>query len=128
MHASNLALEMGLYWSDVTRFAALKSSVDDRLTYVVQYGLHAQGWTKEQAIDTLRKYSGVEQTKRPSKWSISSPPQRNALAYPLGARYIEDLRRDVARRLGPRFDVRRFHDAVLESGALPLGVLNGWFS
>ena len=126
VYASNLALEMGLYSSDVTRFAALKSSIDDGLTYVVQYGLHAQGWTREQAIDTLRKYSGggADEATQQVEYFIAAPA--HALAYPLGARYIEDLRRDVARRLGPRFDVRRFHDVVLESGALPLGVLTAW--
>lgn len=123
VYASNLALEMGLYSSDATRFAALKSSVDDGLTYVVQYGLHAQGWTREQAVDTLRKYSGgsADEATQQVEYFIAAPA--HALAYPLGARYIADLRRDVARRLGPRFDVRKFHDVVLESGALPLGVL-----
>ncbi|HEV8366184.1 MAG TPA: DUF885 domain-containing protein, partial [Gemmatimonadaceae bacterium] len=126
VYASNLALEMGLYSSDVTRFAALKSNIDDGLTYVVQYGLHAQGWTKEQAIDTLRKYSGggADEASQQVEYFIAAPA--HALAYPLGAGYIEELRRDVARRLGPKFDVRRFHDVVLESGALPLGVLTAW--
>ena len=106
--------------------AALKSRVDDGLTYVVQYGLHAQGWTKEQAIDTLRKYSGggVDEATQQVEYFIAAPA--HALAYPLGARYIADLRRDVARRLGPRFDVRKVHDVGLESGALPLGGLTAW--
>lgn len=125
VYASNLAETMGLYSSAATRFASTKSKVDDGLTFVVQYGLHTQGWSRQQAVDTILKYSGgvAEEAERQVDYFIAAPA--HALAYPVGARYIEDLRDDASRRLGSKFDVRRFHDVILTSGALPLTVLRG---
>jgi len=123
VYASNLAEEMRLYSTETTRFPVAASRVNDGLTFVLQDGLHAQAWSRSQAIDTVLKYSGggAEEAAQQVDYFIAAPA--HALAYPLGARYIEDLRRDAARRLGSRFDVKAFHDVVLESGALPLEVL-----
>jgi alpha-beta hydrolase superfamily lysophospholipase len=123
VYASNLAAEMGLYSSETTRFTAAAARMHDGLTFVVQHGLHAHGWTRNQAVDTMLKYSGggAEEAAQQIDYFIAAPA--HALAYPMGAKYIEDLRRDATGRLGSRFTAREFHDVVLESGALPLGVL-----
>ena len=123
VYASNLAAEMGLYSSETTRFPASAARLYDGLTFVIQQGLHVQGWTRSQAVDTMLAYSGggAEEAAQQIDYFIAAPA--HALAYPMGAKYIEDLRRDATRRLGSRFTAREFHDVVLESGALPLGVL-----
>jgi uncharacterized protein (DUF885 family) len=123
VYASNLALEMGIYSSDVTKFAGTKAKIDDGLTFMVMDGLHELGWSRQDAIDTLLTYSGVskEEAAEQVNYFIAAPA--HALAYPLGAWHIDNLRRDAARELGEKFDVRQFHDVVLSGGAVPLGVL-----
>jgi uncharacterized protein (DUF885 family)/alpha-beta hydrolase superfamily lysophospholipase len=123
VYASNLAAEMGLYSTEATRFAASAARLHDGLTFVIQHGLHAQGWTRSQAVDTMLKYSGggAAEAAQQIDYFIAAPA--HALAYPMGAKYIEDLRGDATRRLGSRFSPTAFHDVVLASGALPLAVL-----
>ena len=123
VYASNLADEMGLYSSEAARSGVVTARLDDGLTFRVQYGLHVLGWTREQAIDTMVHYSAgsPNEAERQVDYFLAAPA--HALAYPVGARYIATLRRAAAQRLGAAFDVRRFHDLLLESGALPLSVV-----
>ena len=123
VYASNLADDMGLYSSDASRIGLATSRLDDGLTYVVQHGLHVLGWTREQAVDTMLRHSGAERgtVEQQVDYFIAAPA--HALAYPAGARYIEELKLDASRRLGALFEVRRFHDLILESGSLPLTAL-----
>lgn len=123
VYASNLADEMGLYSSEAARFGVRKADVDDGLTFVLQAGLHVQSWTREQAIDTLLKYSAVTLRDATEQIDYFIAAPGHALAYPVGARFIATLRQDATRRLGTDFDVRGFHDVILGSGGLPLGAL-----
>jgi uncharacterized protein (DUF885 family) len=91
---------------------------------VVDSGIHAFGWSRERAIDYLRDNTG--KTEHESTVEIDRylvwPAQ--ALAYKVGELELKELRGYATKKLGPRFDVRAFHDAVLGSGALPLDVLD----
>ena len=123
VYASNLADEMRLYSSEASRFPLVEGMVDDGLTFIVQSGLHAHGWSRRAAIGTMRQYSSdpVTDIEQQVDYFIAAPG--HALAYPVGARELDRLRRQAMLQLNARFDVRRFHDAVLADGPVPLATL-----
>jgi len=90
---------------------------------VVDTGIHSKGWTREQAIDYLRAHTtlGDAVTEAEVDRCIARPGQ--ALAYTVGRLRMMELRRRAQDRLGARFDIRAFHAQLLESGSLPLPVL-----
>ncbi|MBC7790055.1 MAG: DUF885 family protein, partial [Anaerolineae bacterium] len=83
----------------------------------------AHGWSRTQAIDTMLAYSADSRAEVEQEVDYYIAAPAHALAYPVGARAIDRLRTDAKLQLGSRFDVRRFHDAVLSSGPVPLGTL-----
>jgi len=91
---------------------------------VVDTGLHAKGWTREQAIDYMKANRAAGDTVVVAEVEryIANPAQ--ALAYKIGALKIQELRKRAAAALGPKFDLREFHTQVLNDGALPLDVLD----
>ena len=90
---------------------------------MVDTGLHSQGWTREQVLDYMVANSSEAEARRVSEAErfIAIPGQ--ALAYKIGELKIRELRTRAERQLGTKFDVRKFHTAVLSDGALPLDVL-----
>jgi uncharacterized protein (DUF885 family) len=90
---------------------------------VVDTGLHAKGWTRRQAIDFMAGRTALSRREVETEVDryISWPGQ--ALAYKMGEIRIRELRARAEKALGPRFDVRAFHDAVLANGTVPLTVL-----
>ncbi len=123
-YASHLGEEMGLYDDPYTLYGRLAMEIFLSTRLVVDTGLNALGWTRQQAVDYMRERlleSDVQIDSEVLRYAVASPAQ--ALAYKLGAQHIEDLRRRAETALGPRFDVRRFHDAVLGSGSLPPKIL-----
>jgi uncharacterized protein (DUF885 family) len=90
---------------------------------VVDTGIHSKGWTREQAIDYMLSHSGMGKTDATAEVEryIAIPSQ--AVAYKVGALTIQRLRRHAQDELGPKFDIREFHAQVLNSGALPLEIL-----
>ncbi len=123
-YASNLGEEMGLYDDPYTLYGRLSMDIFLSSRLVVDTGLNAMGWTREQAVAYMRErllQSDAEIDSEVLRYAIAMPAQ--ALAYKLGASNIEELRRHAETALGPRFDVRRFHDAVLGSGSLPPQIL-----
>ncbi|MEN3360131.1 MAG: hypothetical protein V7637_4113 [Mycobacteriales bacterium] len=123
LYAERLADEMGLYSGDLDRLGILSFDSWRACRLVVDTGLHALGWSRQQAIDLLATHSAVSlrdiavEVDRYIGW----PGQ--ATAYKFGQLELLRLRAEARRRAGDRYDVRAFHDAVLGSGALPLTAL-----
>jgi uncharacterized protein (DUF885 family) len=122
LYAEALADELGLYRNDGERLGMLDARAWRAARLVVDSGLHALRWTRQQSIDYLLG-SGLTETDAVIETDryISTPGQ--ALAYMIGMREIVRLRREMEARDGDRFDIRGFHDAVLGHGSLPLGTL-----
>jgi uncharacterized protein (DUF885 family) len=123
LYSERLADEMGLYSSELQRMGMLSADVWRASRLVVDTGMHALGWSRQQAVDYLLENTPVAPIDVESEIDryIAMPGQ--ALSYMTGRLEIERLRALAEDRLGDRFDIRAFHDAVLGSGALPLSVL-----
>jgi uncharacterized protein (DUF885 family) len=122
LYSERLADEMGLFRSEGERFGMLDAQAWRAARLVVDTGMHALRWPRQQSIDLLEKIGlsetdAVIETDRYICW----PGQ--ALTYKIGQREIERLRRELMARDGTAFDVRTFHDAVLGHGSLPLATL-----
>ena len=130
LYSERLADEMGLFTGDVDRLGMLSMDSMRAARLVVDTGLHAKGWSRQQAVDYLRANTALPQVEIDTETDryIAAPGQ--ALAYMVGRLEIQRLRASAEESLGDRFDIRSFHDAVLGDGALPLGVLDevirGW--
>ncbi|GAA2333009.1 hypothetical protein GCM10009854_05530 [Saccharopolyspora halophila] len=123
LYTEKLADEMGLYSDDLARLGALAQDLLRATRLVVDTGLHQFGWSRQQALEQLRSstvLSDLEATSEVDRY-IAFPGQ--ALSYLVGRLEIERFREEARQRLGPAFDIRRFHDVVLGHGALPLSTL-----
>jgi uncharacterized protein (DUF885 family) len=122
LYSERLADEMGLYLNQSERFGMLDGQSHRAARLVVDTGIHAFHWTREQSIAQLLD-AGQSQTEAVIETDryICLPAQ--ALTYKVGQREIERLRREATSALGAAFDIRAFHDAVLGHGTLPLATL-----
>ncbi len=122
LYAELVADEAGLFRSDAERFGMLDGQALRAVRLVVDTGLHAFGWSRQKAFETMVA-AGIHPTDASSETDryIAWPGQ--ALAYMTGRREIQRLRRERERREGAAFDIRRFHDDVLRHGKLPLAIL-----
>jgi uncharacterized protein (DUF885 family) len=124
LYTERLADEMGLYGTDLDRLGIVAFDAWRACRLVLDTGLHALGWTRQQAIDFMRDNSPVmvENIINEVDRYISWPGQ--ALAYKTGQLEMLRLRAWAETELGERFDIRAFHDAVLSQGAVPLPILD----
>jgi uncharacterized protein (DUF885 family) len=124
LYCESLGEELGMYKDPYSKFGQLSYEMWRAVRLVVDTGMHAQGWTRDQAIQFFKDNTGktdqdiTVEVDRYIVW----PGQ--ALAYKLGQLKIRELRTQAEQRQGAKFNVRAFHDAVLENGALPLNVLS----
>ncbi|WP_448616783.1 DUF885 domain-containing protein [Modestobacter sp. URMC 112] len=123
LYSERLADEMGLYTSDLQRLGMVSFDAWRAGRLVVDTGMHALGWSREQAVEFMWSHTATTRANVVNEVNryIAWPAQ--ALAYMVGRREIVRLRTGAETRLGSRFDVRGFHGAVLSNGAVPLGVL-----
>lgn len=123
-YASELGIEMGLYDDPYALYGRLAMDMFLSNRLVVDTGMNALDWPRSKAIEYMRDRlleTEVQINTETLRYSTSMPGQ--ALAYKMGSAKIWELRRRAERELGPKFDLRRFHEAVLGSGSLPLSVL-----
>jgi len=123
LYCELLGVEMGMYDTAYDRFGMLGYQVWRAARLVVDTGMHAQGWSREQAIGYLRQYTALPEHEIGTEVDRYLAWPGQALSYYLGERAILDARGRAERALGERFNVRAFHDAVLELGSVPLLVL-----
>jgi uncharacterized protein (DUF885 family) len=129
--SSVVAAEMGMYRDAYEVYGRLVFDMFFAVRLVVDTGMNLHGWPRQRAMDYMREHtleSDVQINSETLRYSTRSPGQ--ALAYRMGRETMVELRQRAERELGPRFDVRRFHDAVLMSGSLPLFLLQrhiDWF-
>ncbi len=123
LYAERLGEQMGLYQDPYSKFGQLTYEMWRAVRLVVDTGLHAKRWSRQQAIDYFRANAGKSEADIVNEIDryIAWPGQ--ALAYKIGQRRILELRAEAERTLGDAFDVRAFHDALLATGAVPLDVL-----
>jgi uncharacterized protein (DUF885 family) len=123
LYCERLGVEMGMYETPYDRFGMLGYQIWRAARLVVDTGIHAEGWSRDRAIAYLHEYTALPDHEIATEVDryISWPAQ--ALSYYLGEAAILRLRAEAERSLGPAFNIRAFHDAVLELGSVPLPVL-----
>ncbi|HEY6301825.1 MAG TPA: DUF885 domain-containing protein [Terriglobales bacterium] len=132
LYAEELGKEVGFYQDPVSDYGRLSSELFRAVRLVVDTGIHAQGWTRDQVVDFFRKSGAVDEPTIQSETDryIAWPAQ--ALSYKLGQLKIRELRERARKELGSKFDIRKFHDEMLDGGTLPLDLLeartNKWIA
>ena len=124
LYAEQLGKEVGFYQDPVSDFGRLSSELFRAVRLVVDTGIHSKGWTRDQVVDFFRKSAAVDEPSIQSETDryIAWPAQ--ALSYKLGQLKFRELRERAQKELGPKFDIRTFHDEMLDGGTLPLDLLD----
>jgi uncharacterized protein (DUF885 family) len=129
-YSERLGKEVGFYQDPYSEYGRLENEMWRAVRLVVDTGVHYKHWTREQMLDYFRQHTAMDEPNMQTEVDryIAWPAQ--ALSYQLGKMKILELREHARNELGERFDIRAFHDAVLDKGALPLDLLekkvNDW--
>jgi uncharacterized protein (DUF885 family) len=123
LYAEQLGKEVGLYQDPVSDYGRLSSELFRAVRLVVDTGIHSQGWSREQVVEFFRQSGAVDEPTIQSETDryIAWPAQ--ALSYKLGQLKFRELRERARRELGAKFDIRAFHDEMINGGTLPLDLL-----
>jgi uncharacterized protein (DUF885 family) len=124
LYAESLGDEMGFFKDPHQKFGNLSFEMLRACRLVVDTGLHAFGWSREQAIDYMVENSGLTRADVTAEVDRYLVLPGQATAYKIGELKIKELRAKAKARLGERFDLRRFHNAIIDNGAVPLAVLD----
>jgi len=124
LYSEQLGKEVGFYQDPVSDYGRLSSELFRAVRLVVDTGIHAKGWSRDQVVDFMRKSGAVDEPTIQSETDryIAWPAQ--ALSYKLGQLKIRELRDRAQKALGAKFDIRSFHDEMLNGGTLPLDLLD----
>ena len=132
LYSERLGKEVGFYQDPNSDFGRLEADMWRAIRLVVDTGVHSQHWTRDQVIDYFHAHSGMDDTNINAETDRYIAWQGQALAYKMGQLKILALRDKAQKALGAKFDLKAFHDEVLDSGALPLDVLearvNDWIA
>jgi uncharacterized protein (DUF885 family) len=123
LYSERLADEMGLYSDDVDRLGMLSNEAFRAARLVVDPGMHALGWSRERAVDYMRTHTAESESSIEYEVNRYLAMPAQATAYLTGSLEIQRLRAEAETRLGEHFDIRSFHDRVLEDGTITLGML-----
>jgi uncharacterized protein (DUF885 family) len=123
LYAESLGYEMGFYKDPYSRFGQLTLEMWRAVRLVVDTGMHALGWSRQQAIDYMKKHVAKEEHDLIVEIDRYIVWAGQATAYKIGQLKFKELREKASGALGDRFDIRKFHDTVLSKGAVPLNVL-----
>jgi uncharacterized protein (DUF885 family) len=123
LYAESLGQALGMYTDPYQYFGRLEGELWRAIRLVVDTGLHSKGWTREQVLAYMDENSSAAEARRVSEAERYMAIPGQATAYKIGQLKISELRARAEKALGPKFDIRKFHTAVLMDGALPLDVL-----
>jgi uncharacterized protein (DUF885 family) len=123
LYAESLGDEMGMYRDPYSKFGQLSWEMVRACRLVIDTGIHALGWTREQGIDCLAGNAGLPRSFAEAEVDRYIVDPGQALGYKIGELKIKELRAKSQQALGEKFDLRRFHNAILDDGALPLNLL-----
>ncbi len=123
LYSERLGKEIGFYQDPYSDYGRLEADIWRAIRLVVDTGVHSEHWTRQQMVDYFRDHSAIDETNIQAEVDryIAWPGQ--ALGYKMGQLKILELKQKAQTALGPKFDIRAFHDVILDSGALPLDVL-----
>jgi uncharacterized protein (DUF885 family) len=123
LYSERLGKEIGFYQDPYSDYGRLEADIWRAIRLVVDTGVHSQHWTRQQMVDYFREHSAIDETNIQAEVDryIAWPGQ--ALGYKMGQLKILELKQKAQTALGPKFDIKAFHDEILDSGALPLDVL-----
>ena len=124
LYAEQLGKEVGFYQDPVSDYGRLSSELFRAVRLVVDTGIHSKGWSRDQVVAFFRESGAVDEPTIQSETDryIAWPAQ--ALSYKLGQLKFRELRDRAQKELGPKFDIRAFHDEMLDGGTLPLDLLD----
>jgi len=132
LYAERLGKDVGFYQDPYSDYGRLEGDIWRAIRLVVDTGVHSQHWTREQMVEYFHAHSNIDDTSIQAEADryVAWPGQ--ALAYKVGQLKILELRERAKKALGDKFDIRGFHDQILDAGALPLDVLSdridGWIA
>ncbi|GAA4363504.1 DUF885 domain-containing protein [Kangiella marina] len=123
LYSESLGKEMGVYTDPYQYYGALGAELWRAIRLVVDTGIHAKGWTRQEVLDYMEQNSAAAKARRVSEAERFMAIPSQALAYKIGQLKIRELRTLAEKELGDQFDIREFHYQVLKDGALPLNIL-----
>jgi uncharacterized protein (DUF885 family) len=124
LYAERLGKDVGFYTDPYSDYGRLEADTWRAIRLVVDTGVHSRHWTRQQMVDFFHDHSAIDETSIQAEVDryIAWPGQ--ALAYKIGQLKLIELRERARKALGDKFDIREFHDQVLDAGALPLDLLD----